>query len=59
MNDQSKVQSSSNSELVLGSRADNYLAKAILLEEAVPPTYLRTTIKLVAYTVGLFLLWAL
>ena len=59
MNDQSKVQGSSNSELVLGSRADNYLAKAILLEEAVPPTYLRTTIKLVAYTVGLFLLWAL
>ena len=59
MNDQSKVQGSTNSELVLGSRADNYLAKAILLEEAVPPTYLRTTIKLVAYTVGLFLIWAL
>ncbi|CAM3820479.1 HlyD family efflux transporter periplasmic adaptor subunit [Polynucleobacter antarcticus] len=59
MNDQSKVQMSGNSDLVLGSRADNYLAKAILLEEAVPPTYLRTTIKLVAYTVGLFLLWAL
>lgn len=59
MNDQSKVQGSTNSELVLGSRADNYLAKAILLEEAVPPTYLRTTIKLVAYTVSLFLIWAL
>lgn len=59
MNDQSKVQDGKNSELVLGSRVDNYLAKAILLEEAVPPTYLRTTIKLVAYTIGLFLIWAI
>jgi adhesin transport system membrane fusion protein len=58
MNDQSKSQESRHSALVLGSRADNYLAKAILLEEAVPPTYLRTTIKLVAVTVGLFLIWA-
>ncbi len=59
MSEQSKVQGNPNTGLVLGSRSDNYLAKAILLEEAIPPTYLRTTIKLVAYTVGLFLLWAL
>lgn len=59
MNDQSKVQGSANTDLVLGDRTDNYLAKAILLEEAVPPTYLRTTIKLVAYTIVLFLIWAL
>lgn len=45
--------------LVLGSRADNYLAKAILLEEATPPSYMRTTIKLVAYTIGIFLIWAI
>ena len=38
-------------QITLGNRADNHLAKAILLEEAVPPSYLRTTIKLVAYTV--------
>lgn len=59
MNDQSKVQGNSPSDLVLGGRSSNYLAKAILLEEAVPPSFLRTTIKLVAYTVGLFLIWAL
>ncbi len=59
MNDQSKVQGNSPSNLVLGGRSNNYLAKAILLEEAIPPSFLRTTIKLVAYTVGLFLVWAL
>jgi adhesin transport system membrane fusion protein len=59
MSEPSKVQGTPNTGLVLGSRSDNYLAKAILLEEAIPPTYLRTTIKLVAYTVGLFLLLAL
>jgi membrane fusion protein, adhesin transport system len=59
MNDQSKVQGNSPSNLVLGGRSNNYLAKAILLEEAIPPSFLRTTIKLVAYTVGLFLIWAL
>lgn len=45
--------------ITLGSRADNHLAKAILLEEAAPPSYLRTTVKLVAYTVGIFLVWAM
>jgi adhesin transport system membrane fusion protein len=59
MSEQSTVQGTPNTGLVLGDRSDNYLAKAILLEEAIPPTYLRTTIKLVAYTVGLFLLWAI
>jgi len=59
MNDQSKVQGNSPSSLVLGGRSNNYLAKAILLEEAIPPSFLRTTIKLVAYTVGIFLIWAL
>ena len=34
-------------QIILGNRADNHLAKAILLEEAAPPTYLRTTVKLV------------
>lgn len=42
----------------LGNRADNELANAILLEEATPPAYLRTTIKLVGYTMLIFLVWA-
>ena len=46
-------------QITLGNRADNHLAKAILLEEAAPPSYLRTTIKLVAYTVIIFLIWAI
>lgn len=45
--------------ITLGSRADNHLAKAILLEEAAPPSYLRMTVKLVAYTIGIFFVWAL
>jgi adhesin transport system membrane fusion protein len=47
------------SRLVLGSRNDNYIAKAILLEEAAPPVYWQTTVKLVAYSLGVFFLWAL
>lgn len=45
--------------IVLGSRADNYIAKAILLEEAVPPVYWQTTVRLVAYSLVAFLIWAL
>ena len=45
--------------LVLGSRTDNYIAKAILLEEASPPTYWRITVKLITYSLGVFFLWAL
>jgi multidrug efflux pump subunit AcrA (membrane-fusion protein) len=59
MSNDPNLPSNDHSKLVLGSRADNYLAKAILLEEATPPTYMRTTIKLVAYTVGIFFVWAM
>ena len=45
--------------LVLGSRTDNYIAKAILLEEAAPPVYWQTTVKLIAYSLGAFFIWAL
>lgn len=45
--------------LILGDRTDNYVAKAILLEEAAPPAYMKTTVKLVCYTLGIFFLWAL
>jgi multidrug efflux pump subunit AcrA (membrane-fusion protein) len=45
--------------LVLGSRNDNYIAKAILLEEAAPPVYWQTTVKLIAYSLGAFFIWAL
>ena len=47
------------SRLVLGSRNDNYIAKAILLEEAAPPVYWQTTVKLIAYSIAAFLIWAL
>ena len=47
------------SPLVLGSRNDNYIAKAILLEEAAPPVYWKTTVKLIAYSLGAFFIWAL
>ena len=45
--------------LVLGNRNDNYVAKAILLEEAAPPVYWQTTVKLIAYSLGAFFIWAL
>ncbi len=48
----------SKKALVLGSRTDNYVAKAILLEEAAPPSYLRTTVKLAAYSIIVFFAWA-
>ncbi len=44
--------------LMLGSRTDNYVAKAILLEEAAPPSYLRTTVKLAAGSIIVFVIWA-
>ncbi len=44
--------------LVLGKRNDNFLAKAILLEEATPPSYMRTTIKLATYSLVIFLIWS-
>lgn len=46
-------------KLTLGGRTDNYVAKAILLEEAAPPAYMRTTVKLVCYAIGIFFLWSL
>ena len=46
-------------KLTLGGRTDNYVAKAILLEEAAPPAYMRTTVKLVTYALVIFLIWAL
>lgn len=46
-------------KLTLGGRTDNYVAKAILLEEASPPSYMRTTVKLASYALGIFILWAL
>ena len=48
-----------SSRLVLGSRTDNYIAKAILLEEASPPIYWQTTVKLIAYSLAIFFIWAL
>ena len=44
--------------LVLGDRTDNYVAKAILLEEASPPSYLKTTVMLAALSIVVFFVWA-
>ena len=52
-------QSNDQPRLTLGDRTDNYVAKAILLEEAAPPAYMKTTVKLVCYALGIFFLWAI
>lgn len=44
--------------IVLGQRSDNYLAKAILLEEAVSPRFLRMTILFATALVVAFIAWA-
>jgi len=44
--------------IVLGGRSDNYLAKAILLDEAVMPLYVRLTIWLIGLAVVAFIAWA-
>ncbi len=57
--DQLKDQAFDQPRLTLGDRTDNYVTKAILLEEAAPPAYMQTTVKLVCYALGAFLLWAI
>lgn len=52
-------ESDTPNRLVLGSRTDNYIAKAILLEEAAPPAYWQTTVKLIAYSLAVFFIWAM
>lgn len=44
--------------IVLGDRTDNYVAKSILLEEAAPPSYLKTTVLLAGASIIVFLVWA-
>jgi len=44
--------------IVLGNRTDNYLAKAILLEEATSPRFTRVTIGLAAGLLIAFIAWA-
>lgn len=58
MNNSEPFVSDKKKPLVLGDRTDNYVAKAILLEEAAPPTYLRATVNLAALSLVLFLVWA-
>jgi multidrug efflux pump subunit AcrA (membrane-fusion protein) len=57
--DQAKDLTIDQPRLALGGRTDNYVAKAILLEEAAPPAYMKTTVKLVCYALAVFFLWAL
>jgi multidrug efflux pump subunit AcrA (membrane-fusion protein) len=59
MNTLTPIEPEKKNSLSLGNRTDNYVAKAILLEEAAPPSYLKTTVKLAAYAIGIFLIWAM
>ena len=59
MNTPNPLEPEKGNLLILGSRNDNYIAKAILLEEAAPPVYWQTTVKLIAYSLGAFFIWAL
>ena len=59
MNTLTPLEPEKKKSLSLGNRTDNYVAKAILLEEATPPSYLRTTVKLAAYAIGIFFIWAM
>lgn len=50
--------SPNSAPIVLGQRSDNYLAKAILLEEAVSPKYIRVTIGFALALLVAFILWS-
>lgn len=54
----SKPNQQGSKPIVLGSRASNPVAQAILLEEAVSPRFTRMTIFLVAATLAGFVAWA-
>jgi membrane fusion protein, adhesin transport system len=58
MSNSDPYDSKQTSALVLGKRTENYVAKAILLEEAAPPSYLRNTIRLALLSMIAFLVWA-
>jgi len=58
MSNSDPYDSKQTSPLVFGKRTENYVAKAILLEEAAPPSYLRNTIRLALLSMIAFLVWA-
>lgn len=45
--------------LVLGRRSDNYIMQAILLEEAAPPIYWQSTVRLITGSLVVFLIWTM
>ena len=45
--------------LMLGDHAENYMSKAILLEEALSPKFIRTTIGIIAGLFGCFVVWSI
>lgn len=46
------------SRIVLGDRTDNYLTKAILLEEATSPKFTRMTVKIAVGLLVAFIIWS-
>ena len=45
--------------LIVGDHSDNYISKAILLEEALSPKFIRTTIGIIAGLFGIFIIWSI
>lgn len=45
--------------LIVGDHSDNYISKAILLEEALSPKFIRTTIGIIAALFVSFVIWAM
>lgn len=58
MSNSNPYDNSEPTPLVLGSRAENYISKAILLEEAAPPAYLRYSVRLALLAIVAFAVWS-
>ncbi len=44
--------------LVVSSRSENHISKAILLDEATPPAFWKRTIQLITLSITVFIVWA-
>ena len=55
---QKNIETTKSKPLALGNRTENHIAKAILLEEAAPPAYWKRTVKLIGFSICMFIIWA-